>query len=426
MINPTVRSCLGPNARRFVCATIALLLALLPMTFAAAQQTRVISGVIVDRESAIPVAQALLRIQNTSLQTTTAADGTFRITVPVGRQVLTVEHIAYGSHSDTVQVLPDQDARLQIRISRQAIQLTPVVVEAETDLERRRRTAGHAFNELRREQIDAAQQKGFNLAELLRDGMISVRVSGERRGGSYCVEHRGGAFTSQVGSAGNESRQPTTCREVAVFIDGARMSAPSSVYSMMPLRDVERIEMLSPAEAGTRYGIVGGRGVLLIETRQGPVSRRPERPKAILIGTDWSAEAQPYRWARVAGSSVLGSAVGLGLGLLVADQCFKLDAGINGLRSKCNAVTTVGTGFVVLGLPGVSSGLAAHWAGATDRSSGRIVPSALLSTITAATGYLLIVEGESGGRRRTAGTVILTVGPPLIATLADRLFRGLR
>ncbi len=56
----------------------------------------------------------------------------------------------------------------------------------------------------------------------------------------------------------------------------------------------------------------------------------------------------------------------------------------------------------------------------------RFMPAALLGTITAATGYLLIVEGEEGVPGRLAGTIILTAGPPIMATFADRLFRALR
>ena len=393
---------------------------MLACSTAHAQQTRVITGVVIDRETSAPVAQALLRIQNTQLQSVTTSDGVFRLTVPIGRHVLEVGHIAYGSHTDTVMVGADQDARIQIEISRQAIQLTPLLVETQSELERRRRTTGASFNEIQREQIDIAQQKGFNLAELLRDGMRSVRVSGERRGGAYCVEYRGGTF---------ENRELTVCRDVAVYVDDVRMGTASQLYTTMPLRDIERIEMLGPAEAGTRYGIAGGRGVLLIETRQGIRARpRTGRAGAPLAGLDWSLESQPYRWGRVAGSSVIGNAVGLGLSLLVADQCLRLDEGINGLRSKCDAFSTVGAGFLLLGLPGLSSSFAAGWAGTTDRSKGRMLPSTLLGTLSAASGYLLLVHGQGNDSQvsRTAGVLILTVGTPILTTAADRIFRSLR
>ena len=412
--------------RQLTPAFLAVLAILVGGDIAQAQQTRVIRGVVIDRETSAPVPQALLRIQNTELQAVSSPDGAFRLTVPVGRHVLLVEHIAYGNHADTVQVRGDQDIRIQIQISRQAIQLTPLLVQGESELETRRRTSGHSFNELRREYIDEAQKKGFNLAEALRDGMMSVQVSGERRGGSYCVEYRGGAYANQTGA---RNQSVATCREVAVYIDDVKVSNPSTLYSTMPLRDIERIEMLGPNEAGTRYGISGGRGVLLIETRQGILAqRRPQRKGAPMAGLDWSLETQPYRWAKVAGSSIVGSAVGFGLSMLVADQCLRIEPGTHPLRSRCDAFSTVASGFVVIGLPSVTGSFAASWAGSTNRSKGRILPSALLGTLSAAGGYLLYANGKSNDSQfsTTAGILLVTVGTPVLTTIGDRMFRSLR
>jgi hypothetical protein len=389
----------------------------------AAQQTGTVSGHIIDGESLKPIRDAIVLIRGLDFRSLTDVNGVFRLTgIPSGTRVIVVQHIAYGEHADTVVVGSDRDLRLEVRISRQAIQLSPLLVQAQTALEARRRSTGHAFNEIAREQIDAAAQKGQNLAELLRDGLIGVRVSGERRG-AVCVEYRQGGMG--LGAPGVRA----ACREVAVFMDGVRISAPATIYATIPLRDIERIEVQGPYEAGTRYGIAGGNGVLLIETRQGPAAtRRPEQLSTLMTGLDWSLESQPYRWPRVLAGSFLGNAAGLGVGLLVADQCFKLDAGIHGLRSKCDALSTVLAGFVILGVPGVSSSFAARWGGATDRSEGRVVPAALLGTLTAGAGYFLLLQANSNDSKslETAGTLVLTVGTPLVTGVADRVFRRLR
>jgi hypothetical protein len=386
----------------------------------AAQQTGAVTGKVVDDGSLRPVHGAVVRVQNTALNTVTDTSGNFRIPdIPAGRHNLVIEHIAYGVHADTIPIRAGQELSVRIRLSVQAIQLTPLLVEVQTDLERRRQTTGSSFNEIAREEIDRAQQKGSNLAELLRDGMIGIRVSGERRG-SYCVEYRGG------GSGLSGVRQ--ACREVSVFLDGVRVSAPSTLYSTMSLRDIERLEVLPPSEAGLQYGLAGAAGVLLVETRQGPRARRTVGGRPVMTGLDWSLEASPYRWGRVLGGSVVGTAAGLGVGLLIGDQCLHLDNGIRGLRSKCNALATVGAGFIVLALPAVGGSTAAHWAGATERSEGRILPSALLGTLAAGGGYFLILHGESNhsDAYRTAGVVLLTVGTPLVTTVGDRICRGLR
>jgi hypothetical protein len=82
----------------------------------------------------------------------------------------------------------------------------------------------------------------------------------------------------------------------------------------------------------------------------------------------------------------------------------------------------------VIGLPSVSGSIAASWAGSTDRSKGRILPSALLGTLSAAGGYLLYANGKSNDSQfsTTAGILLVTVGTPVLTTFGDRMFRSLR
>jgi len=131
----------------------------------------------------------------------------------------------------------------------------------------------------------------------------------------------------------------------------------------------------------------------------------------------------------VMASSVVGTAAGIGAGMLVGTQCLKVSkTDFSGLRPQCDPVTTMAAGFFMLGLPGVAGGTAASWAGATDRSKGRLVPSALLSTLSVASGYLIWVEGKTSHSEaaRIAGMSILFVGTPLLTAVSDRLFRSLR
>jgi hypothetical protein len=167
--------------------------------------------------------------------------------------------------------------------------------------------------------------------------------------------------------------------------------------------------------------------VLLIQTRQGPRSDRGQNVERAL-DFDWSLEANPYPWMRVLGTTVLGNAVGVGLGMLLAGQCLQVDAGFNGLRASCVAPLTVVTTFGSLVLPSAAGSIAARWAGSTNRSQGRIFPSAVLGATSVAFGYLLVVRGEThgSGGARAAGGAILAIGTPLIMTLADRAFRAAR
>jgi hypothetical protein len=248
--------------------------------------------------------------------------------------------------------------------------------------------------------------------------LLGARVNPLGRMGGYCVEYRA-----------SFARPNEYCRAVAVFLDGVRINAPGNLYTTLPLNDIERIELLSPAEAGARYGNAGGFGVLVIETRQGPrVARSPGSAQRLVPGFDWSLESQPYRWPRVLGASIVGNSVGLGVGMLLVDQCLSMIGGSSLLRSRCDAISTVGVSFLTLVLPSAAGSLAARWAGSTDRSRGRIVPSAVFGMLTVASGFLLFVQGRGADSdaARTAGAFVLTVGAPLVLTLGDRAFRALR
>jgi hypothetical protein len=380
---------------------------------------------VLDRSNRQPVSQVEIVVQGTDLRAVTDTLGRFRFAqVQAGLRVLVVQHLAYGQHSDSVAVRAGEDVRLEILISSRAIQLAPVLVEVRTELEQRRRTTGHGMNEILQPEIDEAAQRGLNLGELLRDGMPGLRVRpvSQREaissfGPTYCIEYRGGA--SLRGG----------CNEVSVYLDGVQISAPANLYSTLPLRQIERLEVLSPGEAGAQYGLMGGAGVLLIETRQGPRPvERAMREDRSISGFDWSGEQQAYRWTRVAFSSILANALGVGLGMLVADPCLNINRDGPPIRISCNPAIAVGASMVTLALPGAAGGLAARWAGGTDRSQGRFAPSAVLGTLTVAAGYLMYVQGDSDRSKtmQNAGVVVLTVGTPIVTTLSDRVFRVLR
>ena len=400
--------------RRAVLLAVSLLA--LP-TGAGGQETGAVSGRVLDRQTLAPVQDVVVRIAETSLATTTDAAGRFEIRgVPAGPGSLVLGHVAYGEHTHPVSVEEAETLQVEVLVSAQVVELAPLLVEAMDENERRRVTSGFGANEIRAADIDEAARRGLDLGELLRQEMTGIRVRPARSGGD-CVEYRGGAGSG------------SSCREVAVFVDGVRASVPSLLYGTMPLTDLERIELLSPGEAGSRYGSTGGWGVLLIETKRG-IARRPRSGDPRLVsGFDWASERDPYPWLRVFGGAVLGNATGLGLGWLVADRCLLIsDQGAVGLRSRCGALPTMAAGFLALGLPAIGGGLGGGWAGGTERSRGRLVPAAVMGSLTVTTGYLLVVHGEShgGGAARTAGMLVLALGTPMVTTLADRVFRRLR
>jgi hypothetical protein len=379
-----------------------------------AQDPGSVRGRVVDEQTREPIPGVLVRVHDTELTAVSGLDGRFIIAaIPAGSVVVYLNHIGYGEHLRVVVVRPGVETPMQARLTQRPIALPEVVAEGQTELEQRRRSQGFSMNEIRRETIDRASQMGLSLGQLLQQDMMGVRVRGS------CVEYRGSA-----------SFDDGLCREVSVFIDGVPITAPSTIYANMPLMDIERLEVMSPGEAGAQYGSMGGWGILMVETRRGT---RPDRPAAakdeLMVGFDWEAEQRSYRWGRAASGSLIGNALGLGLSLAAADQCFRIRSrGVLGVRKRCNAITTMASGLLTLSLPSIAGSYGARWGGSTERSRGRILPGMVLGTISAATGYLLLVRGESweDDGMMAAGTVILTVGTPALLLLADRTLRVLR
>ena len=390
-------------------------LTLVNATGAASQERGTLTGRVLEEGSSRPVADVVVRLSNLGLSSVTDASGMFRFaTVPEGAHMLVVEHLAFGEHAREVAVNPGEDLRLDVRLSPRAIELSPLVVEAVTELEQRRISTGHSMNEVGQEQISDAARRGLALSDVLAQHLPGLRVRSGRTGS--CVEYRS---TSAQGG----------CNDVSIYVDGVRAAVPSLLYFSMPLEDIARVELLSPLQASTRFGMAAGGGALLVETKTGPQrTREAASDRRLVTGFDWSLEEERYGWERVFLSSVAGNAVGLAVGLGLASRCLDIDTGLGGLRPRCPAVFTTGAGFLALALPSAAGSYTAHWAGETDRSRGRFLPAALGGAMMATAGYLLFIEGksnESPVAERT-GIVLLAVGTPLMTTLADRIFRVLR
>ncbi|MDA0310661.1 MAG: TonB-dependent receptor plug domain-containing protein [Gemmatimonadetes bacterium] len=267
------------------------------------------------------------------------------------------------------------------------------------------------MNEVARSQIETAARSGMRLGELVRTMPGAMTTGGNT--GAICVMYRA------IRTGGG-----TGCREVSVILDGVPVGNPSYLYNAMSLSDIERLEMLSPGEAGVQYGMRAGQAVLLIETRQGTAAVRSDASRFV-TGFDRVVEGQTYPWLGVLSSTAAVNAVGVGIGLVVARRCLSTPmVGSLGLRTSCNGLETAGTGVLTVVIPALVNSLVARRMGSTERTRSRIMPTALSGGIALASGYLLLVHG--GDRAMAAGIGILSFGVPVTVALIDRALRVLR
>lgn len=390
-----------------------LLVLTLPRS-AGAQETRVVSGVVLDAESGTPVSDAVVEIGGTRLSAVTDREGGFEVRgVPVGSQQLVLRHIAYGEHAQPLLVGAEGSLDLEIRVSSRAIELAPLEVEVAGET-LARRASGTATNVIDRATIEAFPTGGPGLLPILQARIPGLRVDGS------CVEYRRLQYRVASDEANPEVVVLVPCRDITVYLDGVPNRHGSAILQQLFLRDVERIELLSPGEAGVRYGGAGGRGVLLVETRRGVGAET--RDRVHINGLGWN-EPQPYPWLRVLGLSALGSAAVAGLASRTVYDCgARPEERAAPLRCHpaagvAGAVLTVGIGRAIT-----------HGAGRTRHTEGRTFPALLMGVATASLGYMLYVHGENhdSGGSRAAGEVVLAVGVPLTLTMSDRLFRMVR
>lgn len=379
-----------------------------------AQESRDIAGVVVDAESGEPVVEAEVAIGGSQLGAITDEDGRFEIaSVPLGESQVIVRHVAYGEQSESLVLTAEGSSDLRILISSQAIELEALGVEVSGNEAFVQRSLGTAANVIDRAAIEAFGPRGEGVIPLLQSRIPSVKVQGG------CVEYR--VFQNEVFFDPNDPETLVTvpCRDITVYVDGMPQPGGSDFLRQLSPQDVERIQVLSPSEAGLQYA-QGSRGVVLVEMRQGVVNDSPYRIH--INGLGWNEPAS-YPWLRVLGGSALGNAAVVGLATTALLDCSgPLDA--FGELPQCHAKA----GLAAAALTGVMGPVITRLVGRTEYSEGRTYPTLLAGVAMASLGYMLYVNGSTEGSdaMRTAGQVVLAVGMPVSLTFTNRLFRMLR
>lgn len=382
-----------------------------------------LSGVVVEHETGEPVEGARLALLGSAelLEAVSDPEGAFRFpAVPVGSYAFRVEHLAFGTVTSAVDVASGEETVIRAVISPSAILLEAVEVTVLSQREEEIRARGTRRNEITRDLIMSPGNTQLNLAEIVRKYVPGIQVR-NRGAGTTCLEFRGPSSLQ---------RDREGCRSPAVYMDGMPIMAPATLYAQLPPETIERMEFLSPAEAGARYGTGSMFGVLLIESRRpgiAPDRAAEERIRRLEEGYrhDWATETSSHPWVRVLLTAAAANAAGLALGTAAAGSCIQESPRTDGFVSNCGGMATTSMAGIALLIPALSSSLAARYAGSTPDSRGRFTAAATLSALALMPGYGLILSSNADMSSGTAmaGQVLLAVGTPLVVTLADYLFR---
>lgn len=239
-----------------------------------------IEGRVEDWSDGRPVADAVIRLVEAELATTTGPDGRFVFgEVNPGTYRFEIEHIAYGIRHEILSLEGGRLVHIAVRLPTRAIALEGFTVTAtpRTPVEEIRRRSGTRRDIVAGAELARAELRGERVIDVVRR-MPGVQVTegGEGEGnlpfGSVCVELR--RATRGILTGGG-------CDMVLVIMDAARVSGGiedlGPFLAGLPVADFESIELLSPMQAGTIYGLSGSSGAIVLHSRGRGPYLDPER-----------------------------------------------------------------------------------------------------------------------------------------------------
>jgi len=226
-----------------------------------------ISGSVREGRTLRPIRSAQVSIPGTNVGTLTNAEGRYQlVNVPAGEVTVQIEHLGFGSASQTVVVVAGQTVTLDFELSEQVLAFDEIVVTG-TAGQARRREVGNTIT-----QITSRELEDMPIRDL--GDVLQGRVAGGVISDA----------TGQVGSGrairlrGNNSL--TMGNNPLIYVDGVRINsepfqaAPGVNNTASPLssinpNDIERVEIIKGAAASTLYGTEASSGVIQIFTKRG-------------------------------------------------------------------------------------------------------------------------------------------------------------
>ncbi|MEY3178990.1 MAG: hypothetical protein RJB42_1231, partial [Bacteroidota bacterium] len=229
----------------------------------AVAQNKTVSGKVTDGKDGSPVAGASVAAKGTTTGTSTAADGSFQLSVPANAKVLVVSSVGFG----TLEV--NITDNMNIVLASSGSNLNEVVVVGYGSARKKDQTGAVA-------QVKA---KDFNKGVLTAaDQMIQGKVAGVQVVNNSGAPGGGTTVRIRGNSSIRSSNQPLFVVD-GVPLDGgnARPGLGNNLGGIPganPLNfinpnDIASMEILKDASAAAIYGSRGANGVILITTKKG-------------------------------------------------------------------------------------------------------------------------------------------------------------
>ncbi len=217
-------------------------------------QERVVSGTVLDSKSSTPVANASVIAKGSNKGTQSAADGTFRFSVPAGTKALLISSVGYGRQEVEFGTGP-----VSVQLVATNASLNEVVVVAYGT-----RKKGDLTGAVTSISAKDFQKGNIASSEQLLQGKVAglqVTSGGGSAGGGSRIRIRGGASL-------NSSNDPLIVID-GVPVEGNGIAGSANLLNTINPNDIESMSVLKDASATALYGSRASNGVIIITTKKG-------------------------------------------------------------------------------------------------------------------------------------------------------------
>ena len=248
-----------------------LLQSLFLLLFVASQaiaQERTVTGTVTAREDGLPLPGVSVKVVGTNLGTTTGTDGKFTIKTPGSSEKLQLSFIGYSTQEVTIPASNKVSVVLEI----DAKQLSEVVITTAFGERREKRSLGASVQDISGEALTIG--KSTDVSSSLAGKISGVQLVGSPSSsfdnGNIIIRGING-LSPTVGSANGIDSYGSTSGNPLFLVDGT-----ATDQSNVIMDNVESISVLKGASATALYGNRASNGVVIITTKKGSRSGKPQ------------------------------------------------------------------------------------------------------------------------------------------------------
>lgn len=242
---------------RRISETIALTFVFLLLSATVSAQT-VVSGKVTDSKDGSGLAGVTVTAKGTKVSTQTAADGTYKISLPSGATTLVFTSVGFAK-----QELPAGSGNVNVSFVTTNQQLNEVVVVAYGT-----RKKGDLTGAVTSVTAKDFQKGNIASSEQLLVGKVAglqVTTGGGSAGGGSTIRIRGGASLAA-------SNDPLIVID-GVPVESNGISGNGNILNTINPNDIESISVLKDASATVLYGSRASNGVVIVTTKKGSRGR---------------------------------------------------------------------------------------------------------------------------------------------------------